>query len=187
MVDHLTERFKTKSNPNYVYKEIDVEYLEETHWKGRLNIFPTIDGSSLFQVAVFQPNFTTFRAARYLCVCEMCMRDYGLCSLFTEYQLSKHVLKETSMRSDYVDYVEPVTTNIDTESEFLLPGSTCAIAAAANSSDTVWLMRIEDQSLALTNIIDDYGHSISAGQQYLTGQYLEKRRSTKKGHYYKLS
>ena len=65
-----------KSNPNYVYKEIDVEYLEETCWKDRLNIFHTIDGSSLFQVAVFQPNFTTFRAAPYLCVCEMCMKDY---------------------------------------------------------------------------------------------------------------
>ena len=53
----------------------------------------------------------------------------------------------------------------DVTHEFLLPGSVCAIAADKKSTDTVWLVKIFEETVAKGNISDDYGHVVLDGQR----------------------
>ena len=74
----------------------------------RQMVFPTIDGSSSFQVLIFTPNSNTFRASPYLCSCECCIKQkYGSCPLFEEYELTSMTLIKHAMRSENQQSFQP--------------------------------------------------------------------------------
>ena len=82
MVEFLSDKFSLHDN------EIDEKALEMKRAAKRMMTFPTINGSSKFQIMCFKPNALTFRAAPFICVCEECQKYYGSCSLFHEYPLN---------------------------------------------------------------------------------------------------
>ena len=77
----LAKKFEQKTNPKFYVKEVSITSLDEARAEARVKTFPTIEGSTLFQVAIFKPNSSVFKAAHYLCVCSQCMDDYGSCCL----------------------------------------------------------------------------------------------------------
>ena len=79
--DYLSTKFGDKSNPTFFLKEIHVEELADLRAEARLKKYPTIEGSDSFQIMIFQPHATTFKAAPHLCICDSCLTDYG--SLFS--------------------------------------------------------------------------------------------------------
>ena len=68
-VEFLQQKYFEKNSPSFV----------ETHLKK----YPAIDGSDQFQVMVFTPNSSTFKAGKHLCICEECLKDYGSCASFS--------------------------------------------------------------------------------------------------------
>ena len=87
MVEFLTENFQNKINPNYCIKEIPSYLLDEKRAMARLIAHPTIDGSSDFQAMVFRPDLIDFKAPERLFICLQCQESYGLCNLFSSYQI----------------------------------------------------------------------------------------------------
>ena len=69
--------------------------------------------------------------------------------------------------------------------DFLLPGSTCAVAASSTSVDSIGLYF--PQCMTQNVVVDNYGHMFPPWDGYLAGHYLEKVKSTSKGHVYKMS
>ena len=59
-----------------------------------------------------------------------------------------------------------------------MPGSVCAIAADEKSTDTVWLVKIFEETVAKGNISDHYCHLVLDGQRYIDGPYLEFHTTT---------
>ena len=147
--------------------------------------YPTIDGSDRFQVMVFTPNSSSFKAAKHLCICEECLKDYGSCASFSSYELKTVQLNKIKLCSD------PVQTNEESRHDpnsvdFVLPDTFCVIAADINSPDTIWFVKVKENCEAENTITDDYGIQITAGQECIEGQFLEKLNTTTKGHLYRL-
>ena len=92
-------------------------------------------------------------------------------------------LKETTLRSQVLS---GSSCSKETAKEFLLPGSICAIAADAKSTDTIWFVYIVDVEEALDDKLDSYGHAIPPGHMYVRARYLERMGDTNKGQKYKL-
>ena len=101
MVEYLEFKFSDKVHPHYLFREIAAKCLEDKRTEDCLKKFRTIEGSSRFQVAVFQPEKSMFRAAPYLHlhrVFSKCMeKEYGSCSLFEEYDMVVGQLKEIAL------------------------------------------------------------------------------------------
>ena len=181
MVEFLQEKFHDKSNPLYVIKNIDPSRLELARVEDMSKVFPTIDGSQIFQVVVFKPNQMTFKASPFLCLCKICQNKYGECSNFQEYQLVSNTLNTVSLRSNF----ESSSVEKEEKSEitdFLCHNSFCAVAAAYSSKDTMWFI-IQITALKQNNetVIDDYNNTIA------TGHYLEEIYSNKRGMIFKMS
>ena len=100
----LQDKFRDKEFPKYHITEITNEDIESARDPSRQKVFPTIDGSSFFQVIVFKPskgsNNYVIKASTCLCMCEKCMLEYGLCELFAEYELRIQHLTIKNLRSD---------------------------------------------------------------------------------------
>ena len=71
--------------------------------------------------------------------------------------------------------------------EFFLPDSIVAIAAAEESVETTWFIKIVDQNVVARETKDFYGNVALAGQSYLKGYFLEKQTITAKGKFYKIN
>ena len=71
--------------------------LESERAPARLKVFPSIDGSNRFQVMLFEPNSISFVAANRISMCETCITQYGMCSLFKKYELDIVLLKKTAL------------------------------------------------------------------------------------------
>ena len=99
MVNFLPSKFEVIESPKFVVKEIDQKILEETRMANKLKIAQTVDGSSSFQVIVFNPDSTEIKVSERRCICETCKNNYGTCSLFKSYTMEVTNLKETSLRS----------------------------------------------------------------------------------------
>ena len=156
-------------------------------------VFPTVDGSSSFQVLIFTPNSNTFRASPYLCSCECCIKQkYGSCPLFEEYELTSMTLIKHAMRSENQQSFQPESkSNEEYDDEnlvvngFFPPNSICVIAAAESSPETVFFVRIIENDCVSDNIeTDDFNHKGLPGQYFLKAYYLEKASNTKKGYVY---
>ena len=94
----LQKKFEGKVNPKFYLKEIITSALNEARTEAHAKSCPTIDGSTLFQGMVFNPNQPFLKAAPYLCVCSDCMKDYGSCSRFQSYELLTGDLKKIYLR-----------------------------------------------------------------------------------------
>ena len=79
MVEFSNKKSAQKANPVYFIKEIDIKQLEVARADALLYYYGSILGSDSFQVMVFTPNAVTIRAAKYLCICQLCKNDYGSC------------------------------------------------------------------------------------------------------------
>ena len=86
-------------------------------------MFPTVDGSSQFQVMVFKPGMSILAAPR-LCIFDLCKQSYGSYSLF---DLDVQNLKSTTLRSNEVSDEDHVVSE-----ELVIPESLCAVAASEN-------------------------------------------------------
>ena len=174
-LNFLRQKFEDKMNPKFYLKEISTSDLNQARAESCATMYPTIEESTRFQVIIFKPNSTFFKAAPYICVCEECMIDYGSCSLF-----------QTCLRSELQEpeQATSVSSNDFNDSDFIVPNTYCAIAAGKSSSETFWLIQIIGSQEAETSIPDDYANNIPAGHHYIVGQFLEKDILSAKGIYY---
>jgi len=147
MVEFLQSKFHGNKSPEYFFKEIHVKRLETTRASAKLKKCSTVDGSSTFQVMLFQPDVDTIKAAPRLCLCEECKLDYGCCEIFTDYHLVVQDLNKVSLRSSFVQPMsEDHESHEDNHSaDFLPPGTICAVAADDKSNDTVWFVKIVNE------------------------------------------
>lgn len=182
MVNFLNEKYSHKDNPKYVIKEITQAELEKE--RTNTKVFNTIQGSSKFQVILFSPFSSTIKAAPRLCICELCREEYGQCSVFEEYLLNVSTLTASHIRSDNKEFSGD---EVSVEgSDFLLPGTVCAIAADRKSVDTVWFFEIVKEFGATVDIYDDYGVTVGAGQRCLEGHFFELLKVVGSTRKYKL-
>ena len=132
-------------------KKSQCKRLEEERVKDITRVYSTIPGSSKFQVIVFKPG-EKLRASQRLCICDMCRVDYGMCALFSEYELQVKFLKKTCLCSGFESNLG---IDVDEESEgsediaheklttgILVPGTIVALAAEKKSVDTFYLIKI---------------------------------------------
>ena len=117
-------------------------------------------------------------------MCKCCKLGFGSCEIFQDYYLQISQLNEVFLQSN--ESSEDITTVSNISNGFLAPNSFCAIAADEKSSETVWFLQIKSTEVANANMVDDYGHTIAAGMEYLLGSYLEKCKETKKGRLFKM-
>ena len=90
-----------------------------------LKDFISINGSTLFQVILFELNTAHILAASRLCLCIEFKIEYGSCDLFKHYTINMKHLKKTKLWSSTV--AENTIDNADTSIEkavndFLVPG-----------------------------------------------------------------
>ena len=52
--------------------------------------------------------------------------------------------------------------------------SVCATVANNKLTDTVWFVQIIGEFHSPENVIDDYGHTASAGEKYMLDHFLEQ-------------
>ena len=74
--DFLGLKIAEKTHPRFFLKLIDVDDLADSRAEARLEKYPMIEGSGNFQVMVFQPKSTIFKATSHLCICGCCLIDY---------------------------------------------------------------------------------------------------------------
>ena len=174
MVDFLKEKFGQKTNPKYVIKEIDENILEMARAENKFKKFKTIDGSTKFQALRCKPGCVSFKAAPYICSCELCIKDYGSCDVFKSYDLDVQILNETFLRSHDLQNVD--TTNVDdADDQFFAVGSIGAVAAAENSPDTVWFIKVtKEVEESDQNLEDSWGNVVLVEQMHLRGYFLER-------------
>ena len=140
--------------------------------------YDILKGLDEFQVIVFYAKTTTVRAAKHICICDSCRQDYGSCSLFQNYDLVVENLNKTNLRSNYDD--KNINDGVKRDEEntsynyHLLPVSVCATVANNKLTDTVWFVQIIGEFHSPENVIDDYGHTASAGEKYMLDHFLEQ-------------
>ena len=111
MVDFLQQKFGDHKNPSYFVKLIDAKYVNQVRDNAKLKVFHTNEGSSTFQVILFEPPSTfqvilfephsnILKATKKLCICNQCKQSYGSCNLFELYQFNVDLLNETTLRSN---------------------------------------------------------------------------------------
>ena len=136
------------------------------------------------------------KVAPYLCVCDKCMDNYGSRDLFQEPQIEsseKHFRKPMT-RGDFnqssdEDADELMDEEVDesVNAEYHSQDMVCAVAAGPESLDPFYFIYIEGSYEADFDTMDDFNHSIKAGQQYVSGFYLEKRSQNLKGVTYNVN
>ena len=144
MVDFLANKFQDREAAKYLICEIDASYLVQERARAKLRVFPTVEGSSTFQVMVFTPGKLSFKAAIRICLCNECKCKYGSYEMFQEYEMISHTLNKVSLRSSTTDTSDDQSYEETNAEKFLLEGTICAIAADVNSIDTFWLIKIID-------------------------------------------
>ena len=78
IVQFLQTKFSYKSNPSYYVKEIDPQVLNEAREKAQFKKIENLDGSSSFQVMVFNPHSSEVLASTRLCLCDKCKAEMVL-------------------------------------------------------------------------------------------------------------
>ena len=182
----LQEKFADKNSPKFCIKKITEESLRDVRKNQQ---FPTVPGSSRFQVMIFTPNSDIFKAAPHMCLCDNCLHEYGSCNLFQVYDVPAPNKKPNPprLRSATPELFQNDIEVIDTGLDVVVPESICAVAAANLSNDSFWLIEVctlhaGDDSSPHT---DDYGHTIPPGVSYIEGHFLEREYETTKGTLYK--
>ena len=186
----LQDKFEEKESPRYHVQELPVDVLYEERMKDHRSkdFSRSVSGSSEFHIAIFTPNAEEFKAAPRLCMCDLCMNEYGSCQLFESYSLRVQDLHQPNLRS--VEEPQPEVVGEETVNDFILPDTIVAVAAPKKSIDTVWFIRVvEVNRVRETMEVDSYGHQIPAGMVHLSGHFLERddRYSSKKATVFSIS
>ena len=84
-VNFLSSKFGKCDAPSYSLHLIETESIEKERESARFRRFPTVKGSSSFQVIVFEPDSNLIKVAPFLCGCDKCLTSqYGSCENFVE-------------------------------------------------------------------------------------------------------
>ena len=135
IIEYLEKKFKDSTKPCYYFKEIDCSVLDQACSEASLQRFPTISGSSSFQIVIFKPNCEVFKAANRICMCSQCQVDYGTCKEFSSYQIICKQLTKTHLRSNNNEAVDDCQES--DVSDFIRLESFVAIAADNTSINSV--------------------------------------------------
>ena len=191
-VSFLQEKFSDSESPIYDIREIFPEEVKTVRKAAAKLKYRTVDGSSKIRVMVVKHGVDEIKVAPYLCVCDTCLTDYGSCDLFysPRFDTTENRARKPVTRQDLDDDIDEDDQDQPTEEdeenfdiEYSTPGTVCAIAA--DSQDThFYLVLINDNHTAETDIKDTLGHPVIMGQNYISGYYLEKSYDTKKGTLY---
>ena len=94
---------------------------------------------------------------------------------FKNYDLVVENLNKINLRSNYddknINYSVERDEKTTSHNYFLLPGSVCVIAADNKLTNTAWFVQIIGEFDSPENVIDDYGHTASAGQKCRLGHF----------------
>ena len=66
MVDFLQQKFGDHKNHSYFVKLIDANYVNQVLYNAKLKVFHTNEGSSTFQVILFEPHSNILKAVKRL-------------------------------------------------------------------------------------------------------------------------
>ena len=175
MVEFLSGKINSKTDPAYKFKNITTAQLEEARAEERLKVYSTIEGSSKFQAIVFKPN-QKMKASPRICLCKECKDDYGSCALFKEYEINIKHLKKICLRSSIMERISAEIQNpedaIDDTpaADALLKDVAVALAAEKKAHETFYLMNIiQEEEWAEKDETDAWGTEIRAGQLHLRG------------------
>ena len=143
VVSFLHDKFGEKQFPNYHITEIPTDDLKMLRHSASPLISKTLQGSSSFHLILFKPGAATFKAATRYCICARCQAEFGSCPLFKEYMLIVEPIYPPSLRSEKL---VPVTTEEEDfeVAGFITPESIVAVAAAKNSPDTIWFIKVAE-------------------------------------------
>ena len=118
---------------------IETESIEKERESARFRRFPTVKGSSSFQVIVFEPDSNLIKVAPFLCGCDKRLTSqYGSCENFVEcspqtgelnHILMRHQLQELRQSVDVEDDDNEISTLVAND-------QIVAIAAEKSSIDT---------------------------------------------------
>ena len=111
-----------------------------------------------------------------------CKVEYGSCNFFETYTPIVNQLRVPTLRSDYQNFQQDQESDPESDDISLSKDLVVAVAAADNSLDTVWFVKIIEEMRTDKNAVKDkYGNTIQAGQPFLSGHFLE---STRHPNYY---
>ena len=175
--------------------ESDAKELEAEREVCSKTVYKPITGSDLFQVMIFMPNATFFKAAPHLCLCEDCHVEYGSCFLFKKYELQSYTVNPPSLRSEVLPPIQPddlseeeIEEDENSVESFIIWDTVVAVAVPPNSVDTIWLIYVKEiNCLSLEECEDDYGHRIPPGINFIKGHFYEWLNTAKDGTLYNLS
>ena len=71
--------------------------------------------------------------------------------------------------------------------EYYAPDTVCAVAADHHGLDLLYFIYIVNSDVAEVDMTDSFKHDIKAGQEYISGYYLEKQSETLKGITYTIN
>ena len=190
---YLQDKFANSTDPSYDIKMIQRYNLVEEREKCKYIRYPTVKGSSCFNVLVFHPNSPTVKVAPHLCACEVCLgEEYGSCDLFESVSLQTGVLNIISLRSAVLANAPNDDEDDDLDcgriDSVIAAGSICAIAADKRFglADMVWFILVEDRGESTSeDCVDSSGHVIPPGTPFVKCYYLEKQTDNSKGTVYK--
>lgn len=188
--DFLQSKFGSCEHPNYIINEINEERLTKERKLCQKKNYSTIAGSDLFQILIFKPNASTFKAASRICMCSSCAIEYGSCSIFEEFSLSTQIITIPCLRSHIPpsNTINDLPEDEDETNSFILPNSIVAVAASPSSFDTIWFVHVQEAYVTYGEASqDDYGHIIPPGTFFHTGKFYERCNTTKTGTIYNLS
>ena len=106
-------------------------------------------------------------------MCKKCKEEYGSCDLFQVYTPVVQHLNKVSSRSSREEPV-PAASSDESSTDLLSKDAVVAIAADCNSIDDIWFVQFQKFENRDTATTDDYGHTIPAGLNFLTGHFLER-------------
>ena len=185
----LKDKFSANTKVPYHVVEIEEELLQLEQERASHKVYQTVVGTNSFQVMVFKPNSTTFRAAPRLCMCLSCVEDYGSCALFDDYSIKYSHVGNVVARSTVLppDVPESGATGTD----FVFPDTYVAVISQTGDEgqmrgDKFWLIHVVEVNLvAEENMTDSYNHTIHEGYSYISGHFLERLHDGKNSTIYK--
>ena len=141
--------------------------LVEARAESNSRSYKFVADSDSFQVFVFEPNKSSFKASKRICACDDCLVSYGSCSLFKEYFPTVTALEKPKTRSEIQPDELEKRNEESSVMEGFTEGSFCAIAADYKSNETVWFVYIVGCETAKKKNVDKYGHVVHCGEEYL--------------------
>ena len=128
----------------------------------QLLVFKTIDGSSYFQVVIFNPHYPNISTSSRICLCDTC----GTCDLFKSLKIYEEHLKKIMLQSTANEF----SPSSDEPNSFY--SVQYVSATDRKSTDIFQCVKIEREGAGPAN--DDYSFVIRERCNYMQGRFLEK-------------